>query len=147
MANKPHIQWEIPSSHQLLLSLPEPQDIIVTRPYPNAEEVIYLFMDEAGNFDFSQNGTRYFIMTCVVAKRPLVLDSVLLNLKYDLIEEGHPLELFHASSDRETIRTSVYKAISSKQRSISAYAAVVDKRGLPPELKREDVLYSRVFEL
>ena len=30
----------------------------------------YIFLDEAGNFDFSQNGTRYFVLTSVSTRRP-----------------------------------------------------------------------------
>jgi hypothetical protein len=42
MANKPNVTWEVPSNHQLLLPLLEPQDSVVMHPYPNAEEVIYI---------------------------------------------------------------------------------------------------------
>lgn len=41
----------------------------------------------------------------------------------------------------------MYEAIAKRHRTIAAYAAAVDKRKLPAELQREDVLYSRVFEL
>ena len=31
---------------------------------------LYLFLDEAGNLDFSPNGTRYFMLGSVTKERP-----------------------------------------------------------------------------
>lgn len=34
------------------------------------ENVIFLYIDESGNYDFSNNGTEWFIISGVVLRRP-----------------------------------------------------------------------------
>lgn len=138
------IHWALPDERRTKVTLG--MEKMLLRPSPDASDVVYLFLDEAGNFDFTEKGTRYFIMTCVVARRPLALNDPLTDLRYDLIERGFSLEKLHASEDRPAVREEVYGRIVERAESISAYSAMVDKRELPKELRREDVLYAGVFE-
>ena len=36
----------------------------------SGERFLYIFLDEAGNLDFSRNGTRYFVLAGVAKERP-----------------------------------------------------------------------------
>jgi hypothetical protein len=49
---------------------------------------LYLFLDEAGNLDFSRSGTRYFLLGCITKERPFRAYQELTEVKYDLIEQG-----------------------------------------------------------
>ena len=60
-------------------------------PRPDAATV-YLYIDEAGNLDFSEHGTRFFALTGVVMRRPFRHLSGLLDAKYDALEAGLDLE-------------------------------------------------------
>ena len=146
MPIRANITWESPNDHQLVIPTAPATSSVVSLPESDAEEIVYLFLDEAGNFDFSNTGSGYFIMTCAVVRRPFVLDKPLTSLKYDFIESGYALEKFHACEDRNEVRGRVYDLINKRRASVRAYAAVVDKRALPDEMKREDELYSRVFD-
>jgi len=57
---------------------------------------LYMFLDEAGNFDFSPNGTNYFLITSLTMERPFNAYKALNDLKYDLAERGTCLEHFQA---------------------------------------------------
>jgi hypothetical protein len=57
---------------------------------------LYIFLDEAGNLDFSSNGTKYFLLTSVTKERPFLAYKEMTELKYDLVEQGLDIEYFHA---------------------------------------------------
>ena len=52
---------------------------------PVAKTVLYLYLDESGDFNFSGNSTNYFIITGLVMKRPFDCATAMLALKYDCI--------------------------------------------------------------
>jgi len=68
---------------------------------------LYIFLDESGNLDFSENGTRYFSLTSIAIELPFSLFSELIDLKYNLVEKGLDLEYFHASEDAQETRDHV----------------------------------------
>ena len=109
-------------------------------------DVLYLFMDESGNLDFGKNGSTFFYMTCVVVRRPFALEMPLTSLRYDFIEDGVPIEAFHACQDNSNVRYQVLKRIGQESRYLSAYAIRIEKHKLPPEMRSEAVLYSKAFE-
>jgi hypothetical protein len=79
---------------------------------------LYLFVDESGNFDFSPNGTKYFILTVLSTTDPHEIGSPLLKLRYDLLPNyacGTKMEergYFHASEDAQNVRDDVFSIIS-----------------------------------
>jgi hypothetical protein len=60
-------------------------------------QYLYVFLDEAGDFDFSATGTKFFTFTTITKRRPFPWDTPLISLKYDLIEVGLDIEYFHAA--------------------------------------------------
>jgi hypothetical protein len=59
---------------------------------------LYLFLDESGDFNFTRNGTRYFLLTSVTKERPFEAFKALHDLRYDLVERGVEVdEYFHAT--------------------------------------------------
>jgi hypothetical protein len=57
-----------------------------------ADRFLYIFLDEAGNLDFSPSGTRYFLLGSVAKERPFHAYKELTELKYDLVELGMDIE-------------------------------------------------------
>ena len=110
-------------------------------PEPNTNS-LYIFLDEGGNLDFSLNGTKFFTFTSVTKCRPFALDSHLLSLKYDLLEEGLELERFHASEDRQHVRNRVFEKIANNLESFRIDSIVVEKRKTQPQLQAEETFYA-----
>lgn len=111
------------------------------------DSVVYMYFDESGNFDFRESGTPYFLMTCAVTKRPFHAGRQLTDLRFDLIEEDHPLERFHACEDVDVVRRLVYRLLDLYQDAYRVYAVLVDKSSVPSEFRTPESIYSKVFEL
>ena len=54
----------------------------------------YIFLDEAGNFEFSVNGTHCFALVSVSIRRPFPGFDALDNYKHDCLEAGRNLDHF-----------------------------------------------------
>jgi len=102
---------------------------------------VYVFADEAGNFDFSlQTGaSRYFIIATVVMN-PAVIGSAISRLRYDLGWRGvHLDEFFHATTDPQAVRDEVFASLASLPFRVDA--TILDKRKAQPHLQSERALY------
>jgi len=90
---------------------------------------LYVFIDESGNFDFSEKGTRYFVLTAVVMENPFDLADSLNRLKYKLLLDGifEPAVSFHASEDTQKMRDYFFDFMHSYQ-DMRVYAIVIDKK-------------------
>ena len=74
----------------------------------DADRFLYIFLDEAGNLDFSPTGTRFFLFGAITKERPFHAYKELTELKYDLTELGTELEYFHASENAQPVRNRVF---------------------------------------
>ncbi|HEX5870759.1 MAG TPA: DUF3800 domain-containing protein [Longimicrobium sp.] len=74
---------------------------------------IYLFFDESGNLDFSENGSRWFCFGALTLRDPGPLSAALTRLRYGLLEQGLELEHFHAAEDRQAVRNQVFSALAA----------------------------------
>lgn len=81
----------------------------------DSKKTLYIFIDESGNFDFTPNGTKYFVMTAVSTMTPLESRVDLLNqlhkLKYQNWSNGVSDYYFHATEDKQDVRDTVFSAI------------------------------------
>jgi len=108
---------------------------------------LYLFIDEAGNFDFSPNGTKYFILTCLIEERPFPSYDHLRTLRYDLLEEGMNIEYFHCAEDRQAVRNKVFSIIRDNLEHVQICSMIVQKNKVNPTLREESRFYTRVFRM
>lgn len=106
---------------------------------------VYIFLDESGNFDFSPGGTKHLILGCVVYRRSCPLYSEMMDLRYDLMEEGHDIERFHATSDRQEIRDRVFQVIAKHLDSIEIHSLIVEKAKTAPSLREMSKFYPRML--
>lgn len=107
---------------------------------------LYLYFDEAGNFDFSPNGTSVFVMTCLVVRRPFAFQPPLLEVKYDCLEQGLSMEYFHAAEDRQAVRNQVFGVLAGHLGEVRAYIIVARKNRVRPSERAPHVLYQWAFE-
>lgn len=107
----------------------------------------YIFTDEAGNFDFSSKGSKYFIVVAV-SMRDCSIGSRLIDLRHALAMESVTLldGGFHATEDRQHVRDRVYSTIQGAPLSIDA--AVLEKRKTYPHIASNNLyLYELAWHL
>lgn len=109
------------------------------------EQRLYILLDEGGNFDFSPQGTKYFILTSVTATRPFVWDPPLMSLKYDELERGSNAEYFHAAEDKQVVRSRVFDILSPCVTAMRLDSLIVPKARVVPPLRQEEKFYSRML--
>jgi hypothetical protein len=93
---------------------------------------LFIFIDESGNFDFSPNGTKYFVLSAVSTLNPLGKE-MLEEIKYDLMKNGNDLEYFHAAEDKQSVRDLIYGFIEN-MRDIEIDSVIVQKNKTNPSL-------------
>jgi hypothetical protein len=104
---------------------------------------VYLFFDESGNLDFSENGSRHFCFGALTLRDPGPLTAALTRLRYRFLEQGLELHCFHAAEDRQSVRDGVFEAL----RAVGGFdfdVLVVDKRLTPDELRDPFEFYAHL---
>lgn len=74
-------------------------------------KTLYIFIDEAGNFDFTPDGTKFFVLTAITTTQPLKSRNYFLELKYKLLKTGFNQEYFHATEDKQEVRDLIFNKI------------------------------------
>ncbi|MFA6272894.1 MAG: DUF3800 domain-containing protein [Candidatus Paceibacterota bacterium] len=103
-------------------------------------KVLYLFIDESGNFDFSPKGTKYFTLTGFVTFDPVVKRGDLVRLRYHLLSEGIDQEYFHATEDQQEVRDQVYAILASLGASFEIHSIIARKNKAHPSLYKENYM-------
>jgi len=124
--------------------MPNPRSDI-TPPRCTQNRFLYIYLDEAGDFNFSPNGTRCFTLSSIAKERLFHAYKELIELKYDLIESGTSIEYFHASEDKQTTRDRVFKIIQSNLTGIRVGSLIVEKRKTAPALRAEERFYPEML--
>jgi len=104
-----------------------------------------VFLDEAGNFDFSTNGTAFFCLSAITASRPFLWEESLSSVKYDLLEHNHNIEFFHASEDKQNVRDKVFAVIGGTLDKFRIDSLVVEKRKTHPNLRSIEKFYPKMI--
>jgi RNA binding exosome subunit len=111
------------------------------------EKILYLFIDESGNFDFSPKGTKYFVLTGFTTFDPNVKRGDLVKLRYRLLSEGLDQEYFHATEDKQTVRDEVYAFLATIGDTYEVHSIVARKNKTNPVLYKESYMKgSRLIE-
>lgn len=114
-------------------------------------KTLYLFIDESGNFDFSANGTKFFVLTVLSATAPFEIGSPLLKLRYDLLPNyacGPRMEehgYFHASEDIQEVRNHVFSIISKLDHPLRLDSVIAQKNKTNPKLHRQPLEFYKVL--
>jgi len=108
-------------------------------------QYLYVFLDEAGDFNFSATGTKFFTFTTITKTRPFPWDTPILSLKYDLIEVGLDIEYFHAAEDRQAVRNQVFEIIGKNLGNLRIDSLVIEKRKTGPALQMLEKFYPRMI--
>jgi hypothetical protein len=101
---------------------------------------VFVFIDESGNFDFSERGTRHFVMAALITSAPRSSGATLQQLRYQLLIDGVDLAHFHATQDKQLIRNRVFAELAELS-SVTCIALWVEKRTLPKNARSKVSLY------
>jgi len=101
----------------------------------------HLYIDEAGNFDFGPNGTRWLILTCVNVPWDNQRIARLAELRHELMTAGLDLEYFHASEDNREVRRQFIETFADLLLPGSIRTCPLLKRNIPVELRAPEKLY------
>ena len=88
----------------------------------------YLFLDEAGDFNFSPSGTKHFVLSSIAMRRPFPVLSEIDHYKHDCLEYGLPTEYFHCSEDNPHVRGRIFDIIARRLSDIKVDSLVVAKK-------------------
>lgn len=110
------------------------------------KEMIYIFVDEAGDMDFSLKGSKHYMFNFLVKKRPFKLHEHIANYRYDLLERNLDpmvekrldIEAFHACEDNKYIRQRMFEIISTfTPDAVQVYSYILEKPKVNPEKRKE----------
>jgi len=114
--------------------------------FQNKNETVYIFVDEAGDIDFSIKGSAYYMFTFLVKKRPFQVHEEIANYRYSLLERNIyeknekrlDIEAFHACEDNKYIKKKIFNIISTfNTQNVKSYCYILEKNRVQP-LKREE---------
>ena len=107
--------------------------------------VVYVFLDESGNLDFSSNGTRFFVLSSVSMTRPFRLNTELEGYKYDLLEHGIEQQHFHCAEDNPRVKARVFNIIAGSLSELQIDSIVVEKSKTGPALTDDRRFYPEML--
>jgi len=119
--------------------------------HENIGDTIYIFVDEAGDMDFSVKGSKHYMFNFLIKRRPFNLHEYISNYRYSLLERNlDPLngqrlniESFHACEDNKYIREEIFNIISTfDTNSVKSYSYILEKPKVDPlKTKEKDKFY------
>jgi hypothetical protein len=119
-------------------------------PQSNISDAIYIFVDESGDMDFSQKGSKYYMFNFLVKTRPFQLHEYIANYRYELIErnldpfvkEVLDIEAFHACEDNKYIRQRMFETISTfAKEAVQVYSYILEKPKVHPDKRKEQSIF------
>ncbi len=109
-------------------------------------DTVYIFVDEAGDMDFSTKGSRHYMFNFLIKRRPFNLHEHISNYRYSLLERNlDPLngkrldiESFHAHNDNKYIKNELFNIISIfDKKSVQFYSYILEKPKVMPDKRKE----------
>lgn len=107
----------------------------------------YLFVDEAGNLDFSPSGSQFFIFVCLAGELSAAGLLSLHALRQNMLRRGWDIEYFHASENKQDVRNEVFKALHESHAIGNIVALVVEKSSVPPTERDPGTFYAKFLGL
>ena len=108
-------------------------------------DTTYIFVDESGDMDFTQRGSKYYLFNFLVKKRPFKLHEHISSYRYELLEKNlDPLinsriniEYFHANKDNKHIKNEMFNIISTfDNNDVKVYSYILEKEKVSPNKRK-----------
>ena len=105
-----------------------------------------LFLDEAGNFDFTEKGTPFLIVCATLLDISAARSGELSLLRYELNAQGHDIESFHASANTPYVRGAFMRRITAAGANYQVFAIILDKSLSPHPPEDLSQVYVDLFK-
>lgn len=106
-----------------------------------------IFIDEAGNLDFSPAGSRLFLFVCLVGELGSQGIGSLHYLRKNLLLRGLDIEFFHASENKPAIRAEVFTVLNKEPPTGRLVAFVITKALVPTDERESGLFYAKYLAL
>lgn len=110
-----------------------------------SKQVLYLFLDEGGNFDFSPTGTRYFTLTSVAMCRPFSVREPWDDYRHELLEFGRGVEYFHCADNNRYLRDRLFGILNDHSDQYRIDSLIVEKAKTGPALRVDNRFYPEML--
>lgn len=110
-----------------------------------AKNILYIFLDEGGNFDFSPTGTKYFTLTSVAMCRPFAIRDPWDDYRHELLEFGRDVEYFHCADDNRYLRDRLFGILNTCSPHLRIDSLVVEKAKAGPALRADARFYPEML--
>ncbi len=108
-------------------------------------QAVYIFIDESGNFDFTEKGSRFLVMTAMTARRPFSTFRRLDDIRHDLLEAGKDITRFHAAHDKNNYRSKILDVIGASD-NIEVDALIIKKADTPASYHSDTAIYTHALK-
>lgn len=107
----------------------------------SAPKPLYVYVDESGNMDFTNNkGTAHFVMSAVLTYRPVETAAKVLKLKYELMQHAMNRPYFHATEDSAGVRKRMFDTLDTLPE-FRIHSIWADKHYASPKIQDEGKFY------
>ena len=103
---------------------------------------LHVCLDEAGDLSFTPKGSKYYLFAAAWTYDPYPLARALTDLRYSLLKQGHNLDSFHATEDKQANRDAVVTSLTAHE-GWNFAGLVVEKRKLNPSIREPEVFYPK----
>jgi hypothetical protein len=108
-----------------------------------SERPVFVFIDESGNFDFTERGTRFFVLSAHVTTAPEACSSRLQALTYEFLARADSDQIpFHASENSTATRTAVIKNLCFESDGCHVVSVWIRKSDIHPDRQNTESLFS-----
>lgn len=106
---------------------------------------LYVFLDEGGNFDFSNTGTKYFTLTSLAMCRPFSIRNPWDDYRHELLEFGRDVEYFHCADDNQYLRRRLFEILNASAEELRIDSLIVEKAKAGPALRKDERFYPEML--
>jgi hypothetical protein len=111
-------------------------------PHEPLGEPVFVFIDESGNFDFTNRGTRHFVLSAHITQAPLECGAGLSNLTYDFLARGLTNQVpIHATQNSVSTRHLVVSRLCERTHQCRVLSVFVEKANLEEDFQNDVAMY------
>lgn len=101
---------------------------------------LHVFLDESGNLEFSPKGSPFYVFAAAWTYEPRLLAQELMSFRFKLLRDGHDLDSFHATRDKQPHRDRVVELLLN-HRDWTFASLVIEKAKVYPPLRDQIRFY------
>jgi hypothetical protein len=103
---------------------------------------LFVFIDESGNFDFSEKGTRHFVLSAHITRTPIECGAGLSALTYEFLARGLINQVpIHATQNSVSTRHLAISRLCERTHQCRALSVFVEKATLEEDCQSDVTMY------